>query len=264
MRGGKFSIWRREPLVLCVVAASARSCPHLSAPPSGPRSPTTPWALGLLESPGPGSGRGRPAPLGAGEEPRGAGWPAGPGAAGVAGGRKCPGRGRALWGAAGGRTAVPPDARLPRPGAPRHGPGARTALLPPGGREAWLGQSWTGREGRAGRGDVRRALLGGSFPAPSHATTPYSAHRRWLRREPGAGEGGRVRGGVSPEASPNGCNVRQEPGPLRPCPPPPPHPAAGTGCAATPQVFSPTFWDGLSLFELARTTVGPAGTVGEV
>ena len=71
VRGGKFSIWRREPLVLCVVAASARSGPHLGAPPCRRGHPPAPRAPGLLLSPGPGSRRGRPALPGGGEEPRG-------------------------------------------------------------------------------------------------------------------------------------------------------------------------------------------------
>lgn len=70
MRGGKFSIWRREPLVLCVVAASARSGPHLGAPPSRPGHPSTAWSPGLQVSPGPGSRGGRPALAGGGEEPQ--------------------------------------------------------------------------------------------------------------------------------------------------------------------------------------------------
>lgn len=71
VRGGKFSIWRREPLVLCVVAASARSGPHLGAPPCRRGHPPAPRAPGLLLSPGQSLRRGRPALPGGGEEPRG-------------------------------------------------------------------------------------------------------------------------------------------------------------------------------------------------
>lgn len=71
-RRGKFSIWRLEPLVLCVAAAAAaRSGPHLGAPPSTPGHPlvsapvfqTAPHPA--PPAPGAGVSRGRAAPPGA-------------------------------------------------------------------------------------------------------------------------------------------------------------------------------------------------------
>lgn len=167
-----------------MVAASARSCPHLSAPPSGPGSPTTTWSLGLWESPGragPGGGR-RYWGRGGAAGPVWSGWLSGGGGArvGVGGRHFEDGGGRPSGGG--------PDARRSWRTLP-HGLGAGLLCSRRGGGgEAWLGLRW---RGCACRGDVRRAL-GDFILVPSF---PYSAFpagalapRAW----------GALRGGVSP------------------------------------------------------------------
>ncbi|KAG8518060.1 Lysine-specific demethylase 5B [Galemys pyrenaicus] len=120
VRGGKFSIWRREPLVLCVVAASARSGPHLGAPPSGP------GPLPCVGSPGvvcpPGRGRGE-ASSAAGERGGAAGRPQ----------RRCYG-GVGVWGALrGGGGTASRVRRCPRPLDRSHSEGRPRRRLPAGG-----------------------------------------------------------------------------------------------------------------------------------
>lgn len=140
--------------------------------------------------------------------------------------------GGALWGKWGaGQAAGPPDACPPWRAFPH---GLRAGRLCSPGKPGR-------RTGRVCRGDVRGAL--GRFhpgPQPTLLGPPAVAlaPRAW----------GAVRGGVSLEASPNGCNVRQEPGPLLPCPlPPPPPPHSRNWMRCDTPGFSPTFWDGLSL-----------------
>lgn len=158
VRGGKFSIWRREPLVLCVVAASARSGPHLGAPPRGPGHPLAPRAPGFLLFPGPGSRRGRPALPGGGEEPRGR-----PRSRGVVGGVS-------VWGALGGGGER--DRRRRVRGPPG---GAHTRLLarPPGSPGRSRLRWWGGGRGRAVGGHVRPGDLrsrNAHFPRPPPPT----------------------------------------------------------------------------------------------
>lgn len=171
-----------------MVAASVGSCPHLSAPPSGPGSPTTTWSLGLPESPG---------RAGAGGGPRhwGRGGAAGPAWSDLVAG------GTSVMGGHFGHCGAGQRCPYARPPALVGAPRGRTALLP---GEAWLGLR------------ARRAMFVGEM-SDEVPSLPYSAQQWGLWR---LELGGAVRGGVSPEASPNGCNVRQEPGPLLPCPPP--------------------------------------------
>lgn len=143
VRGGKFSIWRREPLVLCVVAASARSGPHLGAPPRGPGHPLAPRAPGFLLFPGPGSRRGRPALPGGGEEPRGR-----PRSRGVVGGVS-------VWGALGGGGGAGPAAEGPGPARPRTHPTSGPAARLPGEVSAAL-VGWGARPCGRGTCQTRR------------------------------------------------------------------------------------------------------------
>lgn len=179
-----------------MVAASAGSCPHLSAPPSVPGSPTTTWSLGLPES----LGR-----TGAGGGPRhwGRGGAAGPAWSDwVAGGTSVVGGVlRGLWGG----TAVPRCSPA-RPGGRSH-----TAFGPDG---AAPGGGLAGAEGktrRVCRRDVRRGpqppLLGPSVGA--------LAPRAW----------GSVRGGVSPKPALTAATSAKSPAhsfPVVSPPPPPP------------------------------------------